>query len=112
MKYYVYDLHPRFCGGYVYKGKEPPKLVMTLDTGDEDYLTFMKNHWYEDYCYKIADESGLELDNTYYIVDEECKNFYVLSLHKGWTFWDGAEHDERVIIAVELGLSKEQACIV
>ena len=109
MKYNVYELKPRFRGGYVYKGKEPPKLVMTLDTGDEDYYTFMENHWYHDYCYKVEDK--LELDKTYYVINEDFTDFSVLSLHKGHTFWDCAEHDDRVVIAVEFGLSHEQTYI-
>lgn len=112
MKYNVYELHPRFRKGYVYKGKTEPKIVMTLDTGDLNYYEYMEKNWYEGLCWSDEVQNNLKLDELYYVVAEDLSDFCVLSLHKGHAFWDTAEHDNRVVIAVELGLTKEQAYIL
>ena len=41
----------------------------------------------------------MKLDKTYFLIEENPWNIIgVISLHKGYTFIDCAEHDERVII--------------
>ena len=41
----------------------------------------------------------MELDETYFLIEENPWNIVgVISLHKGYTFIDCAEHDDRVII--------------
>lgn len=110
MRYNIYKLNPRFRSNKVYKGKKAPELLATLDTGDKTYLEYMDKCWYQEYCYKIPQE--LELDITYYVIDEKFEHFYTLTLHKGFTYWDVAEHDDRVIIAVEFNLTKKQAHII
>lgn len=41
----------------------------------------------------------MKLDETYFLIEEDPWNIIgVISLHKGYTFIDCAEHDERVII--------------
>lgn len=46
---------------------------------------------------KLVDK--LELDKTYYLIEENPWNIVgVISLHKGYTFIDCADHDDRVII--------------
>ena len=41
----------------------------------------------------------MELDKTYYMVEEDPWQIIgVISLHKGYTFIDCAEHDDRVVI--------------
>ena len=66
-------------------------------------IATIKNGSYEDikdYILYDSDISNLmELDKSYYlIVEEPWKIIGVISLHKGYTFIDCAEHDERVII--------------
>lgn len=48
---------------------------------------------------KIDLAEKLELDKTYYMVEENPWQIIgIISLHKGYTFIDCAEHDDRVII--------------
>lgn len=48
---------------------------------------------------KIKLAEKLELDKKYYMIEEEpWRILGVISLHKGYTYIDCAEHDDRVII--------------
>ena len=52
---------------------------------------------YDDKYKEIYDK--MKLDTSYYLIEENAwKIVGVISLHKGYTFIDCAEHDERVII--------------
>ena len=52
-----------------------------------------------DYPNEITLAEKLELDKTYYLIEEDPWNIIgIISLHKGYTFFDCAEHDDRVII--------------
>lgn len=49
-------------------------------------------------CYEDI-YNKMRIDTTYYMVEENpWKIVGVISLHKGYTFIDCAEHDDRVII--------------
>ena len=112
MKYNIYELHPIFANNKIYKSKTAPKLVLTLDTGDKKYYQYMEENWYSNLVWKEDIVGQLNLNRTYYVVSEDYTDFGVLTLYKGHTFFDTAEHDERVIIAAELGLTNKQAHII
>ena len=50
------------------------------------------------YLYYEAPFKNLLLDEKYYMIINDNKIFGVFTMHKGYTFIDCAEHDERVII--------------
>ena len=112
MVYNIYKLQPRFIHNGIFKGKNPPELVYSLDTGTISYCDFMNENWYDTLVWQEDIQEALELDIKYYVVAEDYSDFGVLVLHKGHSFFDTAEHDERVVIAVELGLTHEQAKIL
>jgi len=89
---------------------------MTLEFYEIDYISkgcFLKgkielkedlninefNEYYQNnYLYNEKPFKNFEIDNIYYIIKNNNKPFGVISLHKGFTFIDCPEHDERVII--------------
>ena len=112
MVYKIYELHPIYKGGYVYKNnKMRPKVIATLDTGDETFSHFMEQHYYHKLCWEESFMGGMKVDEKYYVVPEEGYHCYVFSPHLGYAFWDSAEHDERVVIAVELQLDEDKMYI-
>ena len=55
----------------------------------ENYILFENEDIYE----------KIQIDELYYLIDEEpWRSVGVMSLHKGWGFFDVAEHDDRVRI--------------
>lgn len=86
-----YEINTTYKWNYVYF-KNKKKIGEILYTDNDDYLREM-----------VLDSDlvdSMELDKTYYMVVEDPWEIYgVISLHKGWTFIDCAEHDERVRIS-------------
>lgn len=112
MVYKVYELHPIYEGGYVYRNDEVwPKVIATLDTGNVSFFDFMEHQYYQGLCYDKSFMGEMKMDETYYLIPEEGYHCYVFSPHLGYAFWDSAEHDERVVIAVELQLDKDKMYI-
>lgn len=110
MIYNIYELKPIIDDiGKVWKGKESPKIIATINTGNQTYYEYMDDFYDKHYREDWVD--SLDLDTTYYVINEDINQFSVISLHKDFCFYDEAEHDERVIIAVELGLSNNKAYI-
>ncbi len=65
-----------------------PDFLHALDEV-EQYVLFED----EEICDKI------QMDENYYLISENpWKIIGVMSLHKGWSFFDRAEHDDRVRI--------------
>ena len=93
----IYEINYDFKNNKVYfKNKEKIGI-----------LTFNYDYNYDDIEDKILsyDEKykniydKMKLDETYFLIEENPWNIIgVISLHKGYTFIDCAEHDERVII--------------
>jgi hypothetical protein len=113
MKYNFYKLNPRHRNGRVYKGTKPPQIVASLDIPEDmEYWDFMNKNYYSNLVYDDNFMKDIELNKHYYVISEDKKHFGVFSAYKGFSFWDCAEHDDRIVIAVELGLSKEEAHIL
>ena len=93
----IYEINYNLKGNKVYfKNKEK---IGTLN--------FNYNYNYDDIEDRILsyDEKykniydKMKLDETYFLIEENPWNIVgVITLHKGYTFIDCAEHDERVII--------------
>ena len=89
-----YDIPVRYENNYVYSNGNPILMCQIEDFTFDNFYNKVKNEFYD-----IADElDALEEDTTYYILKDDKEIFGVISLHKGYTFFDCAEHDDRVII--------------
>lgn len=112
MTYYIYELKPSYINEKVYKGKNPPFQVTTIEIPDNmTFCDYMDKYYYNKLCWTDIFQD-LEIDKKYYVFRGGFSDFSTLSLYKGFAYWDAAEHDERVVIAAELNLTKEQACIL
>ena len=68
-------------------------LVFNYDYNYDDIKDRILSHYYDNIYNKM------EIDKTYYLIEEDpWKIAGVISLCKGYTFIDCAEHDDRVII--------------
>ena len=98
--------------GKVYPGKNEPVQVQTLEVDTEDFFQYMQEHYDTELVWNDDWMEPFELDEYYYVIDEDFTQFHVFSAHKGYTFYDTAEHDDRVRIAVAFKLTKQQAHIL
>lgn len=76
----------------------PTTKVAKLDKDFNNINDF--KDWYEN-TYQYYEEpfnDTLQLDITYTMITDKEEIFGVISLHKGHTFIDIAEHDDRVIV--------------
>lgn len=65
-----------------------PNTLQSLEE-IENYILFEDEDIYE----------KIQIDELYYLIDEEpWRIIGVMSLHKGWGFFDIAEHDDKVMI--------------
>ena len=96
MKLDFYDINVEFKDNKVY-GKDK-KLIYTMNFDNqislEDFIDIFEE--YNLYLDEVQD--NFKLNETYYIIQDDNEIFGVISLNKGWTFIDCAEHDDRVII--------------
>ena len=114
MLYYFYELHPIITThGLVFKNPdEEPKIVYTLEVPDNMiFFDYMKEYLYDKLIYEDNFCKSFELDEKYYVVPSEGYYCYVFEMHKGYCFYDCAEYDERVVIAVELELNSDKMYI-
>lgn len=113
MIYNFYELHPVFLEDGVYKNPyKKPIIATTLNTGDQDFLTYMDEHYEKELCWDDDFMDNFNINEKYYIVPDDGYDCYVFTAYKGHTFYDGAEHDERVVIVVELGLDKDKMHVI
>ena len=87
-----YEINTTYKGNYVYfKNKKKIGEIPYFNGDYDDFLDIVSSSDLYD---------RMELDKKYYMVVEDPWEIYgVISLHKGWTFIDCAEHDERVRIS-------------
>lgn len=99
-----YEINNTFKENVAYF-KNKKKIGTMIVQEEEDYSDIYGNI-YDEIEYKILNDekyeqlyNSLKLDKKYFIIEENPWNIIgVISLHKGYTFIDCAEHDERVII--------------
>jgi hypothetical protein len=93
----IYEINCDFKNNKVYF-KNKTKIGILNFNYDYNYDDIQDKILSYDEEYKnIYDK--MKLDEIYYIVEEDPWNIVgVISLHKGYTFIDCADHDDRVII--------------
>ena len=112
MIYNFYELHPIINGNEVYKNpKKKPHIVATINTRNQGFIEYMEENFYHGLCWDKEFMGNMELDNYYYAVPDSGYGCYVFSPHLGFSFWDIAEHDDRVVIAVELEMDSNKMYI-
>lgn len=100
MIFNVYKMYPEIIGDRVFMGKKRPELKLTIDTAQKSFIEYMWEH----------DNPPLTPD-TYYIMSEDKTEYYVLWNTEGIWYWDGALYIDRLAIATELDLTRDQARI-
>ena len=112
MIYNLYELHPIITENGVYKNhKKKPCIVATVDTHNQGFFEYMEEHFYHGLCWDEEFMGNMKLDDYYYVVPDSGYECYVFSPHLGFSFWDIAEHEDRVMIAVELEIDSDKMCI-
>ena len=99
-----YEINNIFKENVAYFKSKKKIGTMTVQE-EEDYIDIYRDI-YDEIEYKILNNEkyeqlykSLKLDETYFLIEEDPWNIVgVISLHKGYTFIDCAEHDNRVII--------------
>ncbi len=99
-----YEINNTFKENGVYF-KSKKKIGTMVVQEEEDYIDIYSDI-YDEIKYKVLNiekyrqlYKSLELDKQYFIIEENPWNIIgVISLHKGYTFIDCANHDNRVII--------------
>ena len=112
IKYNFWDIDVKCDSlGRIWKNKKEPILISSIEI-DSDYFTWMQENAQDTLVYNFEWMDKFELDKTYYVMNEEKTEFWIFSIHKGYIYYDTAEHDDRVKIAVAFNLTKEQAHIL
>ena len=100
MIFNVYKMYPEIVDDHVFMGKKRPELKLIIDTAQQSFMEYMQEH----------DNPPLTPD-TYYIISEDKTEYYVLWNTEGIWCWDGALYIDRLAIATELDLTRDQARI-
>ena len=99
MKYNIYKMYPIIHDDKVFRGRTRPTLMTTFDTGSQYFMAYM----IDTYEYTpVPLPPGF-----YYVVNDECNDFYTLFYRDGLFYWDGANYKERMVIATELDLTRD-----
>lgn len=103
--------------GHVWKSQIAPILVQTLEIPSTDKDSGLINYMEENLYFNddLTHSNWMDpfkVDGTYYVIDEDFTHFYLFEVYKGCCYFDVAEHDDRVHIAVAFDLTKEQAHIL
>ena len=94
-----YDIPVRIdSDGYAYRNGMPTEVYKLNITEDNFDIFDLEEYVEKDLVYNEDFVDAFETDETYYILKDYKEIFGVISLHKGYTFIDCAEHDDRVII--------------
>lgn len=98
MIFEVYKMYPKIVQGHVFMGTRAPELKLEIDTQNMHFLEYM----YEN------DNLNL-IPDVYYIVNKERTEYYMLWNEYGYWCFDGASYQDRLVIATELDLTRNQA---
>lgn len=79
-------------------GTRAPELKLEIDTQDKYFLEYMREN----------DNPNLVPD-AYYVVNKERNEYYMLWNEYGYWCFDGASYQDRLVIATELDLTRNQA---
>lgn len=70
---------------------------MIFNDSEKRIISDIEREWYNNYCYNRDFTKNLEIDTTYFILSDN-NIIGVFCPHFGFSFFDIAEHDERVRI--------------
>lgn len=98
MIFEVYKMYPKIIQGHVFMGTRTPELKLEINTQDKCFLEYMREN----------DNPNLTPD-VYYVVNKERTEYYMLWNEYGYWYFDGALFQDRLVIATELDLTRNQA---
>ncbi len=98
MIFEIYKMYPKIVQGHVFMGTRAPELKLEIDTQNMHFLEYM----YEN------DNLNL-IPDVYYVVNKERTEYYMLWNEHGYWCFDGAPYQDRLVIATELDLTRNQA---
>lgn len=112
IKYNFWDIDVKYDTlGRILKNKKEPVLITSIEI-ESNYFTWMQENAQNILVYNFELMNKFELNKIYYVMNEEKTEFWIFSVHTGYIYYDTAEHDDRVKIAVAFNLTKEQAHIL
>ena len=92
-----YDIPVRLVGKKVrLMGK--PKCIYSMSFSRDIDMDEFEEEFNDALMNDIRVDENFDLDKKYFIIEGHENPYGVISLHKGYTFIDCAEHDERVIM--------------
>lgn len=98
MIFEVYKMYPQILQGHVFMGTRAPELKLEIDTQDKCFLEYMR-----------ANDNQNLMPDIYYVVNKERTEYYMLWNEYGYWYYDGASYQDRLVIATELDLTRNQA---
>ena len=98
MIFEIYKMYPKIAQGHVFMGTRAPELKLEIDTQDKCFLEYMREN----------DNPNLAPD-VYYVVNKERTEYYMLWNEYDYWYFDGASYKDRLVIATELDLTRNQA---
>lgn len=85
--YNFFDIH----------NKDRVIVIASIESEEELDIFKIKELWYKKLCFENDFTKNFQLDNTYFILYKD-KIIGIFTPHFGYSFFDVAEHDERVMI--------------
>lgn len=98
MIFEIYKMYPKIVQDHVFMGTRAPELKLEIDTQGKCFLEYMRTN----------DNPNLTPD-VYYVVNKERTEYYMLWNEYGYWYYDGASYQDRLVIATELDLTRNQA---
>ena len=98
MIFEIYKMYPKIVQGHVFMGTRTPELKLEIDTQGECFLEYMR-----------ANDNPNLMPDVYYVVNKERTEYYMLWNEYGYWYYDGASYRDRLVIATELDLTRNQA---
>lgn len=98
MIFEIYKMYPKIVQGHVFMGTRTPELKLEIDTQGKCFLEYMR-----------ANDNPNLTPDVYYVVNKERTEYYMLWNEYGYWYYDGASYQDRLVIATELDLTRDQA---
>lgn len=98
MIFEIYKMYSKIVQGHVFMGTRTPELKLEIDTQGKCFLEYMR-----------ANDNPNLTPDVYYVVNKERTEYYMLWNEYGYWYYDGASYQDRLVIATELDLTRDQA---
>ena len=92
-----YDIPVKFVGKKVYL-IDQPECIYSMSFSEAIDMDEFKERFNDALMNDIRIDENFDLDRMYFIIEGHENPYGVISLHKGYTFIEGANRNERVII--------------